>query len=100
MVYNVGVSDVSFLETHLTERVQLNIASTDSLPRRTVTLTPLIFSTVLFVLPIGYFLMFLAVQTVCQLWTVWIGTRSFRFSWHGVHLLFSGIEKALTGFLP
>ena len=100
MVYNVSVSEVSLLETHLTEWMQFYITSANSLPCRTVTLTPFISPAVLFVLPTGYFLMFLAVQTVCQLWAVRIGTRSFRLSWHGVHLLFLGIEKASAGFLP
>ena len=53
VVYNVSVSEVSFLETHLTKRMQFYIAVTHLLPRRTVTLTPLIFSAVLFVLLIG-----------------------------------------------
>ena len=53
VVYNVSVSEVSFLETHLTERVQFYIAVTHLLPRRTVTLTPLISPAVLFVLLIG-----------------------------------------------
>ena len=64
MVYNVSVSEVSFLETHLTERVQFYITLSHLLPCGAVTVTPFIFSSVLFVLLIDYRFMLLAVQAV------------------------------------
>ena len=94
MVYNVSVSDVSFLETHFTERVQLYIAVTHLLPCGAVTVTPFISPAVLFVLPISYFLMFITVQTVCQFRTAGVITRFLWLSWHDIHLLIFGHIKS------
>ena len=88
MVYDVSVTDVSFLETKLTERMQLYITSTNLLPGRAVAFILFILPSVLFIILVYYFLMLLAVQTVRQLRAVRISTRSFRFSWHRVHFLF------------
>ena len=77
----------------LTERVQLYITGTNLLPRRAVTLAPLIFPAVTLVLLIGYFLMFLTVQSVRQLRTAGISTGFLWFSWHRVHFLL-GMKKA------
>ena len=72
----------------LTERVQLYITGTNLLPCRTIAFILFVLPTVLFVLLIGYFLMFFAVQSVSQLRTAGISTGLLWFLWHRVHFLF------------
>ena len=67
---------------------------THLLPCGAVTVTPFISPAVLFVLPISYFFMLLAVQTVCQFRTAGVITRFLWLSWHDIHLLIFGHIKS------
>ena len=84
----------------LTERVQLYITGAYLLPCRTVAFVFLVSPSVLFVLPVGYCFMFLAIQSVRQLQTAGVIARFLWFSWHRVHflLIITGIKNAILSF--
>ena len=85
----------------LTERVQLYITGAYLLPCRTVAFVFLVSPSVLFVLPVGYCFMFLAIQSVRQLQTAGVIARFLWFSWHRVHflLIITGIKNAILRYL-
>ena len=85
----------------LTERVQLYITGAYLLPCRTVAFVFLVSPSVLFVLPVGYCFMFLAIQSVRQLQTAGVIARFLWFSWHRVQflLIITGIKNAILRYL-
>ena len=72
----------SFPQTHLAERMCRGVSVTDTSPRMTVLLVYIRGSFVLVILAAFFYAVLVAVLSITEVWTTWVGTRSLWFVWH------------------
>ena len=77
-------SDLSFLQTHLTQRMLSGICRPDPLPLSPVTLSCCRIPLILLIIMADYLLVFLAVSVICQIRTSGIRAWMFRLSRHSI----------------
>ena len=87
----------TFLETHLAERMRRSVSVTDTSPRMAVLLAYVRGSLVLVILAAFFYAVLVAVLSVTEVWTTWVGTRSFRLMWHAASPFH---DKSHRGIVP
>lgn len=82
----------AMLQAQFTQRMAGHVSIPDLLPGPAVPFLRCRTTLILFVPLIDDLLVLLTVPPICQVRAAWVGTGSFRFSWHSCHLL-SEIKK-------
>ena len=75
-------SQPSFPQTHLAERMCRCVSVTDTSPRMTVLFVYVRGSLVLIILAAFFYTVLVTVLSITEVWTTWVGTRSFGLMWH------------------
>ena len=100
MVYFLCFHKNSLAITNFTKRMFAYIFVSNTFPSSAVPTAYSRISVVLLVAFVLFLLVFLTKSSFRKLWASWITARSFRFSWHLVHLLILGMRKASQEFSP
>ena len=98
MVHFLCLHKNSLVITNFTKRMFAYKFISDTFPSSAVPTAYSRISVVLLVAFVLFLLVLLTKSSFRKFWASWITARSFRFSWHLIHLLILGIRKASQEF--